>query len=149
MKKLIAVRFDDPQQAEEALTRIQAAADANTVALYDALIIAWTEGERRPRTRRPLYLTLAGKSLATLQHLALGMLYLLVTIGTAARLVAGHLLADGMDAGFVKAVRDQIAVDTSILVLLTDEKAGESVNTMLTDLRPQEIAANSFRRDET
>lgn len=71
MDKLLALQFDDPQHAEEALKRIQAATEANEVTLLDALTIAWPEGDRYPKTQRLSYLTIAGKAMDVVQNLTI------------------------------------------------------------------------------
>ena len=148
MSKLMALRFDDSESAEEALKRMQAASTSDDVALYDALTISWPDGRRRPTTHRPLFLTVAGKSIETLQILVISLLHVLVTLGSAALFVAGHLLRSGISPDFVAEVRNQITSGTSILVLMTDAKSGEKLDTLFADLAPQEIESNSFVQEE-
>lgn len=148
MSKLIALQFDDPARAEEALARVRAATEADGRDLVDALTITWPDDSRRPQTRRPSYLTLPGKSVETLQNLAIGLLYIGLTISAGAMFFAGKLWGSSIGTDFLAEVRDQIASGTSILVLMVDEETGASVNTLLADMAPRDISSNSFTEVE-
>jgi uncharacterized membrane protein len=148
MSKLIALKFDDPVRAEEALARVRAATEADGGRLVDALTITWPDDTRRPKTQRPSYLTLPGKSVETLQNLAIGMLYIGLTISAGAVFFAGKLWRSSIGSDFLAEVRDQIASGTSILVLMVDEETGASVDTLLADMAPREIGTNSFTKVE-
>ena len=121
MSKLIALQFDDPARAEEALARVRAATEADGRDLVDALTITWPDDTRHPQTQRPSYLTLPGKSVETLQNLAIGLLYIGLTIRAGAMFFAGKLWRSSISTDFLTEVRDQIASGTSILVLMVDE----------------------------
>ena len=148
MSKLIALQFDDPARAEEALARVRAATEADGRDLVDALTITWPDDTRHPQTQRPSYLTLPGKSVETLQNLAIGLLYIGLTIGAGAMFFAGKLWRGSISTDFLTEVRDQIASGTSILVLMVDEETGASVDTLLADMAPREIGSNSFTKVE-
>lgn len=144
MDKLLALQFDDPQHAEEALKRIQAAIEANEVTLLDALTIAWPEGERNPKIQRPAYLTIMGKAIEVVQSLTISLIYVLLTLGSAALFVGRHLFRSAIDTAFINEVREQIAPGTSILVLRTDKTTGDELAALFADMKPTELRTDLF-----
>ena len=148
MSKLIALRFADPEGADQALARIQSAVGSDQLSLEDALTISWPEDARRPRTRRPFPLTLPGRGFKLAQTVATGLFYVFVTVSSTALAVAGHLLREGIAPEFVVKIRDQIAAGSSILILMTDERTSATIDELLADLAPQEIGNNDFTNIE-
>lgn len=148
MKKVVAYHFDNPDSAQEALDRLEKASAADQITLMDALTISWSEGQRGPRTRRPLHLTLVGKGVESVQRVVMAVLYLLIALSSTTLFLARVLLKHGIHPDFVATVREQIAPGTSILVLMADEKTSAAIEKLTVDLAPAEIGSNQFTNEE-
>lgn len=128
---LTALLFPDADGADAALTTVKDLSTRALLKLHDAVVVSWSEGAARPRTRQlhqivgPLV-----TSGAVLGGFA-GLLAGLPAVGAAAGAATGRwmvTLSDlGIDSEFVADVRPRLRPGTSALFLMTSDALLEPV----------------------
>jgi uncharacterized membrane protein len=142
-------KFDTPDGAEGAASRLETAANDGIIKIIDHAVVSWPIGARRPTTKHGSDNIKHGGGMGAFWGLLLGSMFLLPLVGAAAGAAIGAVAKATEGVGISKeqleTIRRQITQGTSALFLVTEggdlDRVGERfhgahmklVDTNLTD----------------
>jgi uncharacterized membrane protein len=113
---------------EETLRSLQ---KQELIKVYDAAVVSWPEGARKPKTRQLNDLVGAGALGGMFWGMLFGLLFFIPLLGAAIGAGIGALtgsLSDvGIDDDFIKSVRDQVEPGTSALFVMSSDAVLDKV----------------------
>jgi len=131
MATLTVWRFNTPAGAEQASQLLGSLSKQQLITIHDAATVSWQPGANKPKTRQLNNLAGAGALGGMFWGMLFGLIFLVpllgAAIGAAAGAIGGAMSDVGIDDGFIKQVRDQIAPGTSALFLLSSEAVLDKV----------------------
>ena len=152
MATLTIWRFDTPDGAERASTRMEALARNELVTVHDAAIVWWPPDRKRPKLRQLNSLAGRGALSGAFWGLLFGLIFLIPLVGAAvgaAAGAAGGALSDvGIDDDLIRRVRDRMTPGTSALFLLTSDAVVDRVRDAFGEDRPDLVFTNLSREHE-
>lgn len=120
---LTVLKFDTPNEAEQALTLLQDLQRQNLIQVQDSAIVAWQPGAKKPKTTQGVSLTGAGALNGAFWGMLFGLLFFVplfgLVVGALMGGLSGHFADYGIDDHFIKQVRSKVSEGTSALFLLT------------------------------
>ena len=152
MATLTALKFSTADGAQKTLSTLESLSKQQLIEIYDAAIVEWKEGKKKPKTRQLNDLVGAGAGWGALWGLLFGMLFFVPVLGTAIGAGFGALMGSlddvGIDDDFIKGVRGQVTEGTSALFLLTGEATEDRVVEALKQYDFEVISTNLSKEDE-
>jgi uncharacterized membrane protein len=152
MATLSVLKFDTADGAKNALSTVKSLSKQQMIDLYDAAIVEWQEGKKKPKTRQLHDLVGAGAGWGALWGLLFGLIFFVPVLGAAVGAGLGALFGSlddvGIDDDFIKGVRDQVTEGTSALFLLTGEATGDKVVDAMKQYNFEVISTNLSKEDE-
>lgn len=128
-------KFETPDGAQEALSRLEALSAEGLISVIDAAVVSWEVGKRRPRTKQLHSTTGAGALGGAFWGLLFGLIFFVpllgLAIGAATGALAGSLTDLGIDDDFIDAVRHEITPGTSALFLMASDTVVDRVSAEL------------------
>jgi uncharacterized membrane protein len=125
MAALTAWKFDTPTGAEEAEQILDGLSKEELITIYDAAIVEWQSGKRKPKTRQAHSLVAAGALGGAFWGLLFGILFFIpilgIAIGAGAGALGGSLGDVGIDDDFIDAVKAKVTPGSSALFLLSSD----------------------------
>jgi uncharacterized membrane protein len=118
-------KFDTPDGAESAGSRLEGAADEGMIKILDHAVVSWPVGAKRPETKHSHDSVRRGSGWGALWGLLFGALFFVPVVGAAAGAAIGGLAKATEGVGITKEqlemIRAQITEGTSALFLVTEQ----------------------------
>jgi uncharacterized membrane protein len=118
-------KFETPEGAESACSRLEGAADEGLITILDHAVVSWPVGAKRPSTDHDHDSVRRGGAWGALWGLLFGALFFVPLIGAAAGAAIGAVAKATEGVGITKeqleTIRSQITEGTSALFLVTEE----------------------------
>jgi len=132
MATLSAWKFDSADGAAEATAKLEGLIKASQIEIYDAAIVNWPEGKKKPKTHHLNHLAARGSLSGGFWGLLFGLIFFVpligVAIGAALGAMTGSLVETGIDEEFITSVREQVTPGTSALFVLSDNAVVDKVS---------------------
>ncbi len=153
MATLTVMKFDRPEEAEQALETLKPLQQQQIIRVMDAAVVSWPQDRQGPITRQQGISTVGAGALGGgFWGLLLGLIFFMPLIGLAVGAAAGALTGAFTDYGinddFIRQTREKVTRGTSALFLLSDTEAPDRVSEALRPLEPELIATNLSREQE-
>ena len=118
-------KFETPEGAETACSRLEGAAEEGLIKILDHAVVSWPVGAKRPVTNHGHDSVKHGSGWGALWGLLFGALFFVPLIGAAAGAAIGGLAKATEGVGITKeqleTIRTQVTEGTSALFAVTDE----------------------------
>lgn len=126
MATLVMLKFDTPDGAEKSLDLAERLQKEDLLQINDAATVTWPKGRKKPKTHQIMHLgTLSGALDGAFWGMLFGFIIFMplfgLVVGAAMGEVSGHLGYCGVDADFIKQVRNKVTEGTSKLFLLWEQ----------------------------
>jgi uncharacterized membrane protein len=152
MAALTVWTFSSPAGADEALDTLGRLQSHRQIQLYDAAVVSWPAGARKPATHEMYSATGAGALGGGFWGLLFGLIFFMPLLGLAIGAAGGAILGSLKDVGisetFIADVRDQVTPGTSALFALTSDAVPDGVAEAFSTTRPELIRANLSAEQE-
>lgn len=152
MASLSAWRFDQPDEASQALETLKGLQKQHLIEVGDAAVISWPRDAKGPRVKQSVNTTGMGAIGGTFWGMLIGLIFFMPLLGAAIGAISGAIggaLADiGIDDDFIKDMRDKIQPGTSALMLLASTQAPDKIAEELRHLGPELISTNLSEAQE-
>ncbi len=141
MATLTVWKFDDPNGAARAASKLEVLQKEELITVHDAAEVSWPAGKKRPKTTQLHNLTGAGALGGAFWGMLFGLLFFIpilgMAMGAAIGAMTGALSDVGIDDDFIKSVRDQVQPGTSALFAMTSDAVTDKVKEAFADEKPQ------------
>ncbi|MBE2240323.1 MAG: DUF1269 domain-containing protein [Caldilineaceae bacterium] len=131
MASLTVWKFETPDGAQEALSKLVDLSKQHLLVIQDAAVVSWPTGKKKPKTHQARNLTGAGALSGAFWGMLFGLIFFIpffgLAVGAAMGALAGHFSDYGIDDDFMKSVRDQVTEGTSALFLMADQVTEDKV----------------------
>ncbi len=131
MATLTAWKFNTPQGADEALTKLEKLNREYAINLHDAAVVTWEVGKKRPATHEMNDTTTRGALGGAFWGMLFGLIFFVPFLGAAIGAASGALFGSMRDVGisddFIRDVRTKVTPGTSALFVLTSGANQEKV----------------------
>jgi uncharacterized membrane protein len=152
MATLSAWKFDSAEGAAEATEKLEDLIKASLIEVYDAAIVNWPLGKKKPKTHQLNHLAAGGALSGSFWGLLFGLIFFVpligVAIGAALGAMTGALVDTGIDDQFIESVREQVTPGTSALFVLSDNAVVDKVSDALKDSHAHLVSTNLSDEDE-
>lgn len=151
MATLTVWKFPTSNGAESALAKLDALSRQQLIAVYDAALVTWPEGRKKPKTRELHDMKGAGALGGAFWGLLFGLIFFVPVIGMAVGAAAGAMMGSlahyGIDEGFISSVREKVVPGTSALFLMSGEAVQERVREAFSGT-PMELLATNLTPEQ-
>jgi uncharacterized membrane protein len=131
MATLTVWKFASADGAAATEATIQQLSKQELIKVYDAAVVSWPEGAKKPKTRQLHSLVGAGALGGMFWGMLFGLIFFIPLLGAAIGAGLGALtgsLSDvGIDDDFIKSVREEIEPGTSALFLMSSDAVLDKV----------------------
>ena len=131
MGTLTVWKFGTAEGAEAAEATLADLSKQQLIKVYDAAIVSWPEGKKKPRTRQANDMTGRGALGGSFWGLLFGLLFFVpligMAVGAAMGALAGSLTDVGISDQFIKQVREKVTPGTSALFVMTSDAVQDRV----------------------
>ena len=152
MAALTVVKFESPAGADEALGLLEGLQKQGLIRIQDAAVVAWPEGDKKPKTRQLHNLAGAGAMGGAFWGFLFGLIFFVPLLGMAIGAVTGALsgsLTDvGIDDDFIKTTREKVTPGTSALFLLSTDAVQDRIAEAFKQLPAYELIASNLSGEE-
>ena len=156
MATLTVWKFASADGAAATEATIQNLQKQELIKVYDAAVVSWPDGAKKPKTRQLNSLVGAGALGGMFWGMLFGLIFFIPLLGAAIGAGIGALtgsLSDvGIDDDFIKSVRGEIEPGTSALFLMSSDAVLDKVKQAFGDTfvggRPQLIHTNLSNEQE-
>lgn len=152
MTHLTVWKFDNPDAAQQSLTKIAGLQKEHLLTVVDAATVSWPVGKKRPKTRQAVNLAAAGGLDGAFWGMLFGLIFFVPFLGAAIGAAWGAILGSmadyGIDDTLIKNVREQVTEGTSALFLLTADETADRVVEAFQGAHVQLIQSNLSREQE-
>lgn len=146
MGTLSVWRFDTAEGADQAVVTLEDLSKQQLVTIFDAAVVSWKEGTRRPKTHQLHNLAGAGALGGAFWGLLFGLLFFVpllgLAIGAAAGALSGSLSDVGISNDFIKKAREELTPGTSALFVLTRDVVLDKVSAAFEGQKPHLMFTN-------
>ncbi len=154
MATLTVLEFENADGAERMVSTLNDLQQQRLIAVLDAALVTWPEGEKKPRTRQLSDMTVPGALSGAFWGLLFGLIFFMpllgMAVGAGIGALTGSLRNVGISDDLVKRVREDIVEGTSAVFLLTDGSVPDRVAEEMRkrDLSFRLVASNLSREEE-
>jgi uncharacterized membrane protein len=152
MASLVALKFDTPSGADQALGTLQQLQSQELIQIQDAAVVSWETGKKKPKTRQLTSMTGVGALGGAFWGMLFGLLFFIPLIGLAAGAAMGALMGHftdvGIDDNFINQVRQQVTPGTSALFLLVGQYTPDRVQDAFKGQKMELLASNLSAEQE-
>lgn len=131
MTSLTVWKFNTPEGADQALTKLESLSKQELVAIDDAAVVSWQPGKKKPKTRQLHSMAGAGALGGAFWGMLFGLLFFIpffgLAVGAAMGALVGHFSDYGIDDDFIKQVQSKVTEGTSALFLLISKVTEDKV----------------------
>jgi uncharacterized membrane protein len=152
MATLTAWKFPTPYGAENALQKLDKLQSQQLIQVYDAALVTWEQGRKKPKTRELHDMKKIGALGGGFWGLLFGLIFFIPILGLAIGAATGALFGSLRDVGisddFISEVRDKVTPGTSALFALTGEAVMDRVVAEFQDDKAELISTNLSAEQE-
>jgi uncharacterized membrane protein len=152
MASLTAWKFPTPFGADDALQKLEKLQGEELIHVYDAALVTWEPGRRKPKTRELHDTKKIGALGGGFWGLLFGLIFFVPILGLAIGAATGALFGSLRDVGisddFIREVRDKVTPGTSALFALTGEAVMDRVVAEFRDDEAELISTNLSAEQE-
>lgn len=149
---LTAVKFNDPNQADNVLHILQDLQSQQLIQIQDAAIVRWPSDAKKPKTQHLSDMTGVGALGGAFWGLLFGLLFFVpflgLAIGAGMGALFGHMAKGGIDENFINQVKAKVTPGTSALFLLTTNVVEDRVVSALQGIDLEIVATNLSAEEE-
>lgn len=149
---LTVLKFQSANEAEQALVTLESAAKQGLITIYDAAVVSWEEGKKKPKTSQLHNMAGAGAMGGAFWGMLFGLLFFIPLLGAAIGAGVGALTGMFTDVGisddFIKTVREQVTPGTSALFLLSSDAVIDKLKESMSSFQFELIASNLSNEQE-
>lgn len=131
MATMTVWKFHDPSGAQQAENTLVGLSKQELIHIYDAAVVEWYPGKKKPKTRQAHNLVAAGALGGAFWGWLFGLLFFVPLLGMAVGAAAGALGGSAADAGidddFINSVKAQVVPGTSALFLMSSDAVIDKV----------------------
>ena len=146
MATLTVWKFDDPDQAEEAVGVLEDLSKMELIDLIDAAWVTWPAGRAGPKTHQLHHSTALWAGGGGFLGFLLGLIFFIPLLGLAVGAAGGvavfKLKDVGIDEEFIDEVRQKVTPGTSALFALTQSAVEDPVVQAFSRFHAELIASN-------
>lgn len=146
MATLTAWKFPTPYGAENALDKLEKLQGQQLIQVYDAAVVTWEQGRKKPKTRELHDTKKIGALGGGFWGLLFGLIFFVPILGLAIGAATGALFGSLRDVGisdeFINQVREKVTPGTSALFALTGEAVQDRVIAEFRDDEAELISTN-------
>lgn len=146
MATLTAWKFPTPYGADNALQKLDKLQGQQLIQVYDAAIVTWEPGRKKPKTRELHDTKKIGALGGGFWGLLFGLIFFVPILGLAIGAATGALFGSLRDVGisdqFINEVREKVTPGTSALFALTGEAVVDRVAGEFRDDQAELISTN-------
>ena len=152
MGTLTVWKFDTAGGAEAAEATLADLSKQQLIKVYDAAVVTWPEGKKKPRTRQASDMTGPGALGGSFWGLLFGLLFFVpllgMAVGAAMGALAGSLSDVGISDTFIKQVREKVTPGTSALFVMSSDAVQDRVADAFAGANAQLLATNLSSEQE-
>ena len=146
MATLTAWKFPTPYGADNALDKLEKLQGQQLIQVYDAAVVTWEAGRKKPKTRELHSMKKIGALGGGFWGLLFGLIFFVPILGLAIGAATGALFGSLRDVGisddFIREVREKVTPGTSALFALTGEAVQDRVIAEFRDDQAELISTN-------
>lgn len=125
MTALTVWQFNTADGADKALIKLENLQKQQLIQIFDAAIVSWPKGRKRPKTYQALDTTAAGAVGGAFWGMLFGLIFFMpflgAAMGAAVGAISGHFTDYGIDDSFIKDVKTKVTEGSSALFLMTGQ----------------------------
>ncbi len=152
MADLTVWKFDNPDGAENVLSKLAELQKQHLISIQDAAVVKWPEGKKKPKTQQAFPLV----SLGALDGVFWGMLFGLIftvplfgaAVGALSGALSGYFRDYGINDDFIKEIRNKVTEGSSALFLMTSDVTLDKVEDALKGDTAELIQSNLTKEQE-
>ena len=152
MATLTALKFSDPEGAQQMLKEISALQSQRLIKVLDAAVVTWPQGKKKPKTNQLADMAGTGALGGAFWGMLFGMIFFVpffgMAVGAAMGALAGSFKNYGIDENFITQTREKITEGTSALFLLTSDAVKDKVMDALKGIECEILASNLTKEQE-
>jgi uncharacterized membrane protein len=152
MTSLTVWKFNTPEGADQALTKLESLSKQQLVTIEDAAIVSWLPGKKKPKTRQLHSMAGAGALGGAFWGMLFGLLFFIpffgLAVGAAMGALMGHFSDYGIDDDFIKQVQSKVTEGTSALFLLISDATEDKVSDAFKGTQMELIQSNLTEEQE-
>ncbi|CCQ56575.1 hypothetical protein CWATWH0402_1049 [Crocosphaera watsonii WH 0402] len=152
MAALTVWKFDTPNGAQDALTKLAPLQKEHIIEIRDAATVSWAEGKKKPKTKQAINLVGLGALDGAFWGLLFGLIFFCpifgIAVGAGMGALGGSMKDYGINDDFIKDVRNKVTEGTSALFLLTRDVTLDKVEDALGDIKAELIQSNLSNEEE-
>ncbi len=149
---LTVLKFHTPQGAQQVLDALLSAQKQNLIDVYDAAVVEWEEGKKKPKTNQLNNMAGVGALGGAFWGMLFGLLFFIPLLGLAVGAGIGALTGMftdvGIDDDFIKQVREKVTPGSSALFLLSGNAVLDKIREQLPTTDFEIIATNLSEEQE-
>jgi uncharacterized membrane protein len=146
MQTVTVWKFDTPQGADHALSKLEKLHSEVLLQLHDAAVVSWEPGHQKPKTRQLHDAKGAGALGGAFWGMLFGLIFFVPLLGAAIGAAGGALFGSlrqvGISEAFIGDVRSKVTPGTSALFALTSDAVIDRVAEEFRDTRAELIRTN-------
>ncbi len=131
MATMTVWKFDEPSGAQMAEEKLVGLSKQELIHLYDAAVVEWYPGKKKPKTRQAHNLVAAGALGGAFWGWLFGLIFFIpllgLAVGAAAGAFSGSMADAGIDDDFIDSVRSQVTPGTSALFVMSSDAVLDKV----------------------
>ena len=152
MASLTVWKFNSPDGAKEALTKLKELNKQQLIVIQDAAIASWPVGKKKPKTQQLANMTGIGALQGAFWGMLFGLIFFIplfgLAVGAAMGALTGSFADYGIDDNFIKTVRDKVTEGTSALFLLSSNAVMDKVQDAFKGTEMELIQSNLSKEQE-
>jgi uncharacterized membrane protein len=152
MTTLTVLKFETADGAEKALHVIEDLNKRQLITLYDAAIVSWPEGKKKPKTKQLTSMTGVGALSGAFWGMLFGLIFFIpifgLVVGAALGAMSGSMADVGISDDFIRSVRSKVTEGTSALFLMTSNAVQDKVAEAAKGMKFELIASNLSKEEE-
>lgn len=131
MSALTVWKFNTPDGADKALSKLESLQKQQIIQVLDAAIVSWPEGRKQPKTYQAMNTVGAGALGGAFWGMLFGLIFFVplfgLIIGATAGAISGKFTDYGINDSFIQDLQSKVTEGTSALFLLTGQVTVDKV----------------------
>ncbi|MGK7933920.1 MAG: DUF1269 domain-containing protein [Microcystaceae cyanobacterium] len=152
MADLTVWKFNTPEGAQQALSKLSQLQKEHLIEIQDAATVSWPMGKKKPKTKQALDLPTLGALDGAFWGFLFGLIFFMpflgLAVGAAAGALSGSFTDYGIDDDFIKEVKSKVTEGTSALFLLTGNVTLDKVEDAFSSESAELIRSNLTKEQE-
>jgi uncharacterized membrane protein len=125
MTALTVWKFNTPDGADKALTKLEDLQKQQLIQVLDAAVVSWPQGRKRPKTYQAVNTVGVGALGGAFWGMLFGLIFFVplfgLLMGAAIGAISGRFTDYGINDDFIRDVQSKVTEGTSALFLLTGQ----------------------------